>query len=102
MSLNIKTCRDGIKFSATIQPRSSKNKIFGLQGESLKIRLTSPPVDGEANKMCIKLLAKQLNIASSQIIIVSGQKGRNKLIRIEGVGISDFFEKVPQSSDLDS
>ncbi len=102
MALNIIPRKGGVQFSAVIQPRSSKNKICGLQGESLKIRLTSPPVDGEANKMCIKLLAKQLNIASSQIIIVSGQKGRNKLIRIEGVGISDFFEKVPQSSDLDS
>lgn len=98
MTLNIETCVDGIQFSAIIQPRSSTNKICGLQGESLKIRLTSAPVDGAANKMCIKLLAKHLNIALSQIVIVRGQKGRNKRIRINGIDICNFLKKVPQSN----
>ena len=102
MTLNIKTYRDGIQFSAIIQPRSSRNKISALQGESLKIRLTSPPVDGAANKMCIKLLAKKLNIASSRIIIVNGQKGRNKLIRIKEMSTSEFVKKVSQSNKVDS
>ena len=101
MALDIKTCRDGIQFQAIIQPRSSKNKICGLQGDSLKIRLTSPPVDGAANKMCVKLLAKQLNISSSQIIMVSGQKGRNKIIRIEGMDIPEFLKKVSQSNEIE-
>ena len=96
MTLNIKTSIAGIHFLAIIQPRSSKNKICGLQGESLKIRLTSPPVDGAANKMCIKLLAKKLNIASSRISIVSGQKVRNKVIRIEGISPSGFLKRIPE------
>ena len=94
MALNIKTCRDGIQFSAIIQPRSSKNKICGIQGESLKIRLTSPPVENAANKMCIKFLAKQLDIALSQITIVGGQKGRNKIIRIEEIEEYEFITKI--------
>ena len=94
MALNIKTCRDGIQFSAIIQPRSSKNKICGIQGESLKIRLTSPPVENAANKMCTKFLAKQLDIALSQITIVSGQKGRNKIIRIEEIEEYEFITKI--------
>ena len=60
MPLSIKLCKDGIQFQAIIQPRSSKNIICGLQGDSLKIRLTSPPVNGAANKMSAKLLAKKL------------------------------------------
>ena len=58
MSLDITSLKDGIQFSAIIQPRSSKNKICGLQGESLKISLTSPPVNDAANQMCIKFLSK--------------------------------------------
>jgi uncharacterized protein len=94
MALNIKTCRNGIQFSAIIQPLSSKNKICGIQGESLRIRLTSPPVENAANKMCIKFLAKQLDITLSQITIVSGQKGRNKIIRIEEIEKPEFITKV--------
>jgi hypothetical protein len=102
MALNIKTCRDGIQFSAIIQPRSSKNKICGIQGESLKIRLTSPPVENAANKMCTKFLAKQLDIALSQITIVNGQKGRNKIIRIEKIEEYEFIAKILKSNKTSS
>ena len=91
MALNIKDCRDGVQFSAIIQPRASRNKIIGLYDNFLKIQLTSPPVDGAANKMCIKFLAKILTVSSSQIMIVSGQQGRKKIIRIEGMGTSEFL-----------
>ena len=98
MTLNIKAYKNGIQVSAIIRPRSSKNIICGLQGESLKIRLTSPPVDGEANKMCVKVLAKQLNIVPSKVSIISGQKGRNKIIRVEDMGIPEFLKRTLQSN----
>ena len=94
MPLEIRDYKDGIQFSAIIQPRASNNKICGLQDKYLKIRLTSPPVDGAANKMCINFLAKILSVSSSQIMIVSGQQGRKKIIRIEGMGTSEFFKKI--------
>ena len=102
MALNIKLRKDGIQFSAIIQPRSSKNKICGLHNGSLKIRLMSPPIDGAANKMCVKLLAKMLSVSPSRIVIVSGHKGRNKIIRVEGVNITEFLKKTPQSTESDS
>ena len=46
--------KEGISLSLRIQPRSSRNKIAGLLGEDLKIALTAPPVDGEANEACLK------------------------------------------------
>ena len=95
MPLEIRDYKDGIQFSAIIQPRASNNKICGLQDKYLKIRLTSPPVDDAANKMCIKFLANILTISSSQIMIVRGQQGRKKIIRIEGMGISEFLKKIP-------
>ena len=98
MHLSIKSCKDGIQFKAVIQPRSSKNIICGLQGDSLKIRLTSPPVDGAANQMCVKLLAKILGISISKITITTGQKGRNKIFLIKGITESEFFKKIPQSN----
>ena len=102
LALNIKPRKDGIQFSAIVQPRSSKNKICGLHGESLKIHLTSPPVDGKANKMCVKLLAKILSVSPSRIVIVSGQTGRNKIIRVEGINTSEFLTKILPSDESDS
>ena len=73
MPLIIKLCKDGIQFPVIIQPRSSKNIICGLQGDSLKIRLISPPVNGAANKSCVKILAKTLGISIYKITIITGQ-----------------------------
>ena len=95
MTLRIKDYKDGIQFSEVIHPRSANNKICGLQDEYLKIHITSPPVDGNANKMCVKFLAKILSVSQSQIAIVSGQNGRKKIIRIDGMNTSEFLKKIP-------
>ena len=95
MPLEIRDYKDGIQFSGLIHPRSTNNKICGLQDEYLKIHITSPPVDGNANKMCVKFLAKILSVSQSQIAIVSGQNGRKKIIRIDGMNTSEFLKKIP-------
>ena len=78
----IKATPGGIIVSLLIQPRASKNEIVGPQGESLKVRLTAPPVGGAANKMCASYLAKCLKLSKSSIEIVSGQSSRHKQILI--------------------
>ncbi len=69
-----------------IQPRSSKNMIAGRHGDDLKVKLTAPPVDGAANKMCLKYLAKSLGVSKASLEILSGHSNRRKrlLIRLPG------------------
>jgi uncharacterized protein len=69
---------EGIVFKIFVQPRASKNDIAGLHDDALKIRLTAPPVDNKANRMCVQFLAKQLGVSKSTLAIVSGQTGRSK------------------------
>lgn len=84
----------GIRFSAVIQPRSSQNEISGIHNNSLKIRLTSPPVDGAANKTCVKFLAKWLGVSPSKIRIVAGLSNKNKTIEIDDIDESAFRNKL--------
>ena len=92
--LRINPYKSGIRFSAIIQPRSSQNEVFGIHNNSLKIRLTSPPVDGAANKTCVKFLAKSLGMSPSKIRIVAGLKNKNKTIEIDDIDESDFQNKL--------
>jgi uncharacterized protein (TIGR00251 family) len=69
---------NGIILKVFIQPRSSKNMIAGQHGDALKIKLTAPPVDDAANRMCIQYLAKCLKIPKSSIEIISGHTSRTK------------------------
>jgi len=82
----------GIAFKILIQPRSSKNMIVGLHGDALKIKLTAPPVDNAANKMCIKFLANQFGIPVSRIEIISGRSNRTKQVLLK-YGQPDVSEK---------
>ena len=68
-----------------VEPRSSKSGIVGLYGDALKVKLTSPPVDGKANKELVELIAKECGIPKSAVEIVSGQSSKNKLVRIIGI-----------------
>ena len=74
---------DGLVFKVFIQPRSSQNIITGLHGDALKIKITAPPVDSAANKMCLDFLAKRLKVAKSSLGIISGHRSRTKLIMLK-------------------
>jgi len=75
---------DGIIINLHVQPRASKNEICGIQDKALKIRLTSPPVDGAANKLCCEFLAKLFGVSKSSVELVSGETSRHKRVRITG------------------
>ena len=76
----IKETQQGIIFKIFVQPKSSKNMISGLYDDSLKIKITAPPVDNSANKMCIKFLSKCLNVPKSSLEIIAGQTNRSKQV----------------------
>ncbi len=80
---DIKKTDTGICFKIYVQPKASKNSIVGQHDDALKIRLTAPPVDGAANKLCIKYLSKITGISKSAFEIASGQTSRTKQIRID-------------------
>lgn len=72
------------KITLKIIPNSSINKIVGIDDEGvLKIKLTAPPVDGEANKKLIAFLSKEWGVAKSKIQIIKGEWGKNKTVKIE-------------------
>ncbi len=64
--------------SILLVPRASSNRICGVHGDRLKIAVTAPPVDGEANAEIERFLAKLLGISPSQVSIVRGHKSKRK------------------------
>ena len=77
----------GIRLSVLVQPRASRTEVVGVQGDFLRIRLAAPPVDGAANEALVRFLAEELGVKRAAVTIVSGQKGRRKMVWVEGVGI---------------
>jgi uncharacterized protein (TIGR00251 family) len=66
-------------------PRAGKSGIAGRRGGALLVRLNAPPVDGAANAELIEVLADALGVPKRAVAIISGERSRQKRVRIEGV-----------------
>jgi uncharacterized protein YggU (UPF0235/DUF167 family) len=64
----------------------------------LRLRVTAPPVEGEANRAVRALLARVLGVAPSRIRVVSGARGREKLVRIADLGEDDVRSRLASLS----
>jgi len=75
----------GSRLKVYIQPRASANKVCGRHGDAIKIRITAPPVDGKANGMVIKFIAKLLKIPKSAVAVTAGQQSRSKTLTLQDI-----------------
>ena len=74
------------RLTVRVQPRASRNEVIGFDTDgALKVRVTAPPVDGEANRAVIELMAKTLGVAKSRVRIVRGESSRVKVIEVDGL-----------------
>ena len=71
-------------FTIRVVPRASKSEIVGGVDGSLRVRISAPPVDGAANAEVVRLLAKALGVAKSNVSIISGEMSKTKRVRIVG------------------
>lgn len=84
-SLNIKEQDGSISFDILVAPRASREKIGPIVGERLKIAVSSPPVEGQANEAIVALLARALRVKRQDVTILVGEKGKRKTVRIKGI-----------------
>lgn len=92
--MDIQEHPDGVVLKIKVQPRASRNKIAGEIGDALKLMLTAPPVDGEANAACINFFSDLFSVPKKSIQILSGHTSRTKLVKVYGLTKSDILEKV--------
>ena len=80
---------DGAVLRVRVIPRAREDRVVGLVGNRLKVRLQAPPVSGKANKALLKLLARQLALPARNLTLVSGATARDKGVRVAGSTAAD-------------
>lgn len=66
-----------------VLPNSSCDKVVGLDERGVyKVKISSSPVDGQANTKLCGFLAKKLGVAKSLLKIKRGASSRNKLVEV--------------------
>ncbi|MDR3090196.1 MAG: DUF167 family protein [Desulfobulbaceae bacterium] len=71
--------------SLYVQPKASRNEIVGIHDGALKLAVTSPPVDGQANVAVTRFLADTLSVAKKDVILMRGHSGRRKQFVVRGL-----------------
>jgi uncharacterized protein (TIGR00251 family) len=77
-----------VKISVKVIPAARKNEVIDegvdlLNLRHFKVKTTTPPEDGKANKAVIELLAEFFAVKKSAIEIISGGTSRTKIIEIK-------------------
>ena len=79
-----------------VVPNASQNQIMGRLGEAIKIQVTNPPEDGDANRAVIQLLADVLGVKVYQITLVTGHYRPEKRVKIAGMDQSEVDAVMDQ------
>lgn len=76
----------GIHLRLRIQSRASRTELAGIHGDALRVRLSSPPVNGAANQALIRFLADLLSVPRSAVQVIAGESSRSKVVAVSGIG----------------
>jgi uncharacterized protein (TIGR00251 family) len=67
-----------------VQPGAKRSEIAGLHGDALKIRLSSPPIDGRANDALLRFLADAFDVPRRNVELKQGEQSRHKTVTVSG------------------
>jgi uncharacterized protein (TIGR00251 family) len=79
-----------ITLDVRVIPRARKTECAGFRDDVLVIRVAAPPVEGAANDALIEFFAATLRVPRRAVRILSGARGRQKRVAIEGVTRQDI------------
>lgn len=95
----------GLRLQVYLQPRAANNRLVGCHGESLKIAVTAPPIEGTANAALLRFLAALLEVPLSSVSLLGGAKSRKKQVLIHTTdansliqGLTALLERVDKKN----
>lgn len=77
-----------------LTPRAGRDAIQGWDGDTLRVRVAAPPVEGQANAALIRLLARALRLPSRDIAIMQGARGRDKVVQVQGLTTAEVRARL--------
>ena len=83
------------RLAVRLTPRGGADRIDGwaedAQGRPLlKVRVSAPPVEGEANAALEKLISKALGLPKTAVTVAAGQTARIKSLAIQGLTLAEI------------
>ena len=71
-----------MRVSIRVKPGARKESVGGRYGDALVVAVAAAPVDGKANEAVRKALAKAFGVRGRDVVIVTGERGRDKVVEL--------------------
>ncbi len=80
-----------------VTPKADRDRIVGVKGRELLIRINAVPEKGKANKELLRFLSKSLDLSKSALALVSGLSSRHKVVSLPeeaAPGIEKLYSQI--------
>ena len=84
------SCRLAIKAI----PNAPRSAVAGWLGDTLKVKVHAPALEGRANEELCEFLAETLKVHHRAVTLVQGDKSRQKIVQIEGLGLAEVKARL--------
>ena len=71
-----------MRIFVTVKTRARQEKVERIDDTRFVVSVKEPPVDGRANAAVVAIVASHLDLHRSKVRIVSGHRGRQKVLEV--------------------
>lgn len=75
-------------------PRAARDVVAPFADGVLRVRVTRPPSEGEANRAVLRLVARALGIAPGRLELVAGARARRNRVRVTGLESDELARRL--------
>ena len=94
LSLQSRQTDAGVIIAVKVVPGSSRTRIAGIYGGSLKVNIAAAPEKGKANKELTTFLAKLLGLSKSAVSVAAGEHNPHKEVLVAGLTSGDLLGRL--------
>ncbi len=73
---------DGLLVRVHATPNAKEPRVVQAEDGGFDVRVDEKAIGGRANKRLVEIMAEHLKVPKSSILIVSGAKSRDKVLRV--------------------
>jgi uncharacterized protein len=77
-----------------VVPGSAQPGVVGRYGDAWKVRVTAAPERGRANEAVLDLLSETLSVPRSDVKLVAGHGGRDKIVELHGIAEDETVRRL--------
>jgi hypothetical protein len=77
-----------------VTPRAAADRVGPFLNGVLRVRVTRPPADGEANRAVLRLVARAIGVPVSRLTLASGERARRKRVTVDGIDAAELRRRL--------